>query len=158
MGAETACCGAHSLADHPVAACSFARRQLAPVDRLRRQEIQPTTDREKMLDAPQTKIALVIADSHSKCGAILHWIASEHGGAVRRLDLPGLKTGQDFEVRSVEVMDGGHRVQVIGVLSMALQQAGVAPLLRNVERIVAAVYTPQKSGAAYAAADALSSM
>src|SRR5262245_60820300 len=116
---------------------------------------QALTQASAAADASQSKLALVVADSHSRCGVILHWIASENGGEVKQLSITGARPAEDSEVRSVEVANAGRRIQVIGMQAAALQDAGIAPLLRNVERIVIALSPHKPAGGASAMADAL---
>src|SRR5262245_39088616 len=97
--------------------------------------------------SPQSSsLALVVADSHTKYGALMQWIATEHGGEVKRLAIAGARPGLDGEVRSVEVVADGRRIEVVGLLYTALGHDGLALVLKNVERVVL-VYSPQKGTA-----------
>lgn len=88
---------------------------------------------------------LLLADSYTRCGALLHWIAAEHHAGVERLGP---------EIRFVSVASGDRAMRILGVVPDLLSEKALHEILARVDRVVV-VASPASRPAGKSPADAL---
>lgn len=84
---------------------------------------------------------LVLAETHTRCGAILHWISADQRVPVSRLAHPGAT-----DLRHVDVTFEGRACRILGVPLDALRQPVVHEFAAECDRVLIVGSAPAKSG------------